>query len=150
MLSDSPIATKKDCCTMFEMMFEVFKFPAAYIALSSYLSYVREGQGINIVVDSGDGGTTVLPMWHKWNISVANKYIPIGGRDITKYLSRLLSERGVSLQTTSELDLVRQIKESCCYVALNTNSPKEKNFSTSRWKKYFSCLRTIPMHRSTL
>ena len=51
-------------------------------------------------------------MWHNWNISSGNKYIPIGGRALTKHLATLLSQNGVSLQTTSELDLVRQIKES--------------------------------------
>ena len=75
--------------------------------------------------DSGDCGTTILPLWNSWNIAAGNKHIPIGGHAITKRLSQLLSEhQGVSLNTTTELDLVRQIKESCCYIKNNSNEKK--------------------------
>jgi actin len=40
----------------------------------------------------------------------------LAGRDLTEYLRELLKERNLNFQTPSELEIVRDIKETMCHV----------------------------------
>lgn len=51
-------------------------------------------------------------------------------RDVTDHLQLLLRKSGHHLHTTAEREVVRTIKEKCCYVALNP--AKEEKDTQSR------------------
>ncbi|MCG3225006.1 MAG: actin family protein [Candidatus Heimdallarchaeota archaeon] len=119
MLTEPPLNDNKNKEKMAEMMFETFNVPALYISMQAILSLYASGRTTGIVIDIGDGVTHIVPIYEGFAISHAIYRADIGGRDITDYLKRLLRQRGYSLTTSAELEIVRDIKERLCYVPLD-------------------------------
>ena len=55
-------------------------------------------------------------------------------RDVTDHLQLLLRKAGHHLHTTAEREVVRTIKEKCCYVALNP--AKEEKDTAGRTEEF--------------
>lgn len=55
-------------------------------------------------------------------------------RDVTDHLQLLLRKSGHHLHTTAEREVVRIIKEKCCYIALNPS--KEEKDTLGRLEEF--------------
>jgi len=114
-------------------MFETFGVPGLYIAIQAVLSLYSAGKFTGIVCDSGDGVTHFVPIFDGYALPHSILRVNLAGRDLTDYLVKLLSERGHHLTTSAEREIVKDIKEKLCYVALDFD--QEMNESKSGTSK---------------
>lgn len=118
LLTEAPMNPQSNKQKMAEILFETFDVPAFYVSMQAVLSLYASGRTTGTVIDAGDGVIHIVPIFEGFSVSHAIRRIDLAGRDVTKYMKTLLQLRGHNFTTTAELEIVRDIKERMCYVAL--------------------------------
>jgi len=119
LITEAPLNPKDKREKMAQIMFETFNIPAMYVANQAVLSLGASGITTGLVVHSGHGVTNTVPVCEGRSLPNATTQIDLGGSEITDHLSKILIERGYTLTTVAEREIVRDIKEKLGYIALN-------------------------------
>lgn len=121
-----------------QIMFETFAVPAFYSENEAVLACYASGRNTGIMVNIGEGVTQIVPLWEGRVIQSGVKRFDFGGRNVTEFLSRMLTERGYMISSSAEHESIRDMKEKLCYVAEDLNSELEavKEFPEAFSKGY--------------
>ncbi|TFY78929.1 hypothetical protein EWM64_g5083 [Hericium alpestre] len=134
LLTEAPLNPRTNRDVAAQIFFDTFNVPALYISVQAVLSLYSSGRTTGIVLDSGDGVTHAVPVFEGFSMPHAIRRVDVAGRDVTDHLQLLLRKSGHHLHTTAEREIVRTIKEKCCYVALNP--AKEEKDSMGRVEEF--------------
>lgn len=119
LVSEHPLSPTANREKMTQLMFETFAVPAFYSSMAPILSVYASGRNTAICVDIGDGVTTIMPVQNGYTMRSTVRRMHHSGRDLTRYLVRLLHNRGYYFNRSSDFEAVRDLKEKLCYVALD-------------------------------
>ncbi|XP_072032997.1 actin, cytoplasmic-like [Amphiura filiformis] len=132
---DNPAAHREKTT---EIMFETFNTPSMYMAIQSVLALYASGRTTGIVVDCGGGVSTTVPVYEGYSLPYATTRLNIAGCDLTKYLMKLLKQKGLDFTKIADKDRVlRDIKEKLCYVASDTTNEGQTLASASTLEKQY-------------
>ncbi|KAF1868395.1 hypothetical protein Lal_00008202 [Lupinus albus] len=81
-----------------ELMFEKYKAPALFLAKNAVLTSFASGRATSLVVDSGGGSTTVVPVHDGYVLQKAVATSPIGGELLTDCLIKSLESKGIVIK----------------------------------------------------
>ncbi|KAF8565937.1 hypothetical protein P879_05851 [Paragonimus westermani] len=116
---------------MVEAMFEKYGFNAVFLAIQASLTLYAQGLMMGVVVDSGDGVTHICPVYDGRSMSRLTKRLDVAGRDITRYIIKLLLLRGYAFNQTADFETLRQMKEKLCYIAYDLEKEQSLALDTT-------------------
>ncbi|KAJ1646663.1 centractin- actin- protein of the dynactin complex [Coemansia asiatica] len=119
LLTEAPLNPSANREQAAQIFFETFNVPAFYTSIQAVLSLYASGRTTGVVLDSGDGVSHAVPVFEGFALPHAIRRIDVAGRDVTEYLQVLMQKAGCNLYTSAEKEIVRQIKEKICYIALD-------------------------------
>ncbi|KAL8605222.1 hypothetical protein ACOMHN_031163 [Nucella lapillus] len=117
LMSDRPLIPKPHREQMTERMMETFQVPRFYVQSQGVQCMLASGRGIAVVLDCGEGATTVMPIEEMTIRPHAILKGVVTGADLTADLQTSLMQRGYDVMGEDRLEAVREVKESLCYVA---------------------------------
>ncbi|KAI0295373.1 Actin/actin-like protein [Multifurca ochricompacta] len=117
LVTEPPMNPRANRQKMCQVMFEEYGFQGVYVAIQAVLTLYAQGLTTGVVVDSGDGVTHIVPVYDGFALPHLTRRLDIAGRDVTRYLIKLLLMRGYAFNRTADFETVREIKEKLCYVS---------------------------------
>ena len=119
LLTEAPKNAKQNREHMCQIMFEEFNVRGFFVQIQAVLALYASGRTTGLVLDSGDGVTHTVPVFEGYSLPHAIGRLDLAGRDLTEYMQICLQDEGYPFTTSSEMEIVKSIKEKMAYVSLN-------------------------------
>jgi actin len=127
LLTEPPLNPKKNREEMTDLFLTKYGAQGVYIGIQAVLALFATDSTTGLVVDIGDGVTHIVPIVEGYAIPHAIRRMDLGGRDLSQYMARMLSEEpenvGRFFTTSAELEIAKYIKEARGYVAYKDGTP---------------------------
>ena len=131
LLTEPPLNPSANREKMVEVMFEKYGFHGVFIAIQAVLTLYAQGLLTGVVIDSGDGVTHICPVYEGFALPHLTRRLDIAGRDITRYLIKLLLLRGYAFNHSADFETVRLMKEKLCYVGYDIEQEQKLALETT-------------------
>lgn len=112
---------------MTHVMFENFGVPSLYVGNGQVFSLYSSGRITGLVLDAGEKMIHSVPIYEGHAIDHGIIKLWFGGRDLTDYFSVLLKERDIMFVTGAEREIIQDVKERHCYIALDFDEESVKS-----------------------
>ena len=116
LLTEPPMNPTKNREKIVEVMFETYQFSGVYVAIQAVLTLCAQGLLTGVVVDSGDGVTHICPVYEGFSLPHLTRRLDIAGRDITRYLIKLLLLGGYAFNHSADFATMRATMCICACV----------------------------------
>uniref|UniRef100_UPI00398F4D17 actin, cytoplasmic-like n=1 Tax=Pristiophorus japonicus TaxID=55135 RepID=UPI00398F4D17 len=137
LLTEAPLNPKENREKMTQMIFENFKSPSFYVAISGILALYASGRTKGLVLDCGEGITYAMSINDGYMVSDSIRRLNFAGRELNDYFVESLIHRGCHFSTPAERLVAQNIKEELCYVALDYDQEMVKAASSSSLDKIY-------------
>eukprot|EP01012_Entosiphon_sulcatum_P046589 TRINITY_DN6269_c0_g1_i1.p1 TRINITY_DN6269_c0_g1~~TRINITY_DN6269_c0_g1_i1.p1 ORF type:complete len:396 (-),score=74.84 TRINITY_DN6269_c0_g1_i1:6-1193(-) len=117
LLTEPALASRDHRQRIAEVFFEKLRVPALYVASAPVLALYASGRTTGMVVESGYSTSHTVPIFEGFALYHAILETDIGGSHLTKYVSKVLGERGVVFQRAFEREVCEFVKERLGCVA---------------------------------
>lgn len=112
LLTEAACNPKKNRYKMADVMFNKFGFGGITFETQALLSLFCEGLSTGLVMDSGDGVSHTIPVSDGFVLEDFVQRLNVAGSHVTKYLGKLLQIAGYALNSSSDYEILRNIKEN--------------------------------------
>ncbi|KAJ3439354.1 actin-5c-related [Anaeramoeba flamelloides] len=122
-----------------QIMFEEFKVPRLHFGLDNYFNLLSITKSTGLMVSIGAGVTSIAPFYNYNIIESGIRKVNLGGRDVTNYLSKLLSLTQYQPTTTAHFEIMREIKEKSCFASLNYLQDLQLSKYSTKFEFKYNC-----------
>lgn len=137
MITEAPLNPYDNKVTMGSILMEKMQLGAFNIEPQAKLALIYEGKQSGLVLDSGDGVTHVIPVVHNHIDHHNIMRLNIAGRHITEYMIKLFQIKGYSFNSSSDFEVVRELKEKFSFVSCDINQDRKLERETTYYNTFY-------------
>lgn len=110
-----------------KVLFDTFNVPSLCFGTQPFLSLFSTSKTTGNVIESGDSITQSACLYEGYSISSSYLRYNVGGKTVTEYLQMLLRRMGYHFISSSDFEIVKQMKEMMCYTMIPNENEENVN-----------------------
>jgi actin len=114
-----------------QLMFETFNVPSFYLVSQSVLGLYSSGRTTGVVLNVGEGVMQSVAIYEGCRMPHALTNGDVTGAELTAWMIKMLADRRHSFTTSTERVIVKDMKETLSYVALDFEAELQKAATTT-------------------